>query len=134
MQKRNFCLKHLSFVQHAVLSVQHHFTNNCLMQLEEIALNLTWITVLFALISRRENINGVTSWHYFFDQYFHVCAISTYRISCLPVRPIRNLCGHSIGQYRIHEGKTISSVKNGDQTRMEVTVLIVYFRLKYQRC
>lgn len=35
------------------------------------------------------------------------------------VRPIRNLNGHSIGQYRIHAGKTVPIVKGGDQTRME---------------
>merc|ERR1712176_1624582 len=35
------------------------------------------------------------------------------------VKPIRNLNGHSIGQYRIHAGKTVPIVKGGDQTRME---------------
>jgi methionyl aminopeptidase len=35
------------------------------------------------------------------------------------VRPIRNLNGHSIGQYNIHAGKTVPIVKGGDQTRME---------------
>ena len=35
------------------------------------------------------------------------------------VRPIRNLSGHSISQYRIHAGKTVPIVKGGDATRME---------------
>ncbi|KAJ1366807.1 Methionine aminopeptidase 2 [Parelaphostrongylus tenuis] len=35
------------------------------------------------------------------------------------VKPIRNLNGHSIGNYRIHAGKTVPIVKGGDQTRME---------------
>ena len=38
----------------------------------------------------------------------------------ISVRPIRNLCGHSIDQYKIHGGKTVSIVKNNDRTRMEV--------------
>lgn len=37
-----------------------------------------------------------------------------------PVKPIRNLNGHSIGQYRIHAGKTVPIVKGGEATRMEV--------------
>lgn len=37
-----------------------------------------------------------------------------------PVKPIRNLNGHSIGQYRIHSGKTVPIVKGGEATRMEV--------------
>lgn len=48
-------------------------------------------------------------------------------LSCLlifffpvPVKPIRNLNGHSIGQYRIHSGKTVPIVKGGEATRMEV--------------
>ena len=36
------------------------------------------------------------------------------------VRPIRNLNGHSIGQYRIHAGKTVPIVKGGEATKMEV--------------
>ena len=36
-----------------------------------------------------------------------------------PVKPIRNLNGHSIEPYRIHGGKSVPIVKNGDQTRME---------------
>ena len=44
------------------------------------------------------------------------------------VKPIRNLNGHSVGQYRIHAGKTVPIVKGGDATRMEVcTVLKTYF-------
>jgi len=35
------------------------------------------------------------------------------------VRPIRNLSGHSIGQYRIHDSKTVPIVKDYDTTRME---------------
>ncbi|CAB1322687.1 unnamed protein product [Coregonus sp. 'balchen'] len=38
------------------------------------------------------------------------------------IRPIRNLNGHSIGQYRIHAGKTVPIVKGGEATRMEVGV------------
>lgn len=37
-----------------------------------------------------------------------------------PVKPIRNLNGHSIGQYRIHAGKTVPIVKGGEATKMEV--------------
>ena len=36
-----------------------------------------------------------------------------------PVKCIRNLNGHSIGQYSIHGGKTVPIVKGGDQTKME---------------
>uniref|UniRef100_A0A6G1SNG2 Methionine aminopeptidase 2 n=1 Tax=Aceria tosichella TaxID=561515 RepID=A0A6G1SNG2_9ACAR len=36
-----------------------------------------------------------------------------------PVKPIRNLNGHSIGQYRVHGGKTVPIVKGGETTRME---------------
>ncbi|CAL1526223.1 unnamed protein product [Lymnaea stagnalis] len=35
------------------------------------------------------------------------------------VKPIRNLNGHSVGQYRIHGGKTVPIVKGGEATRME---------------
>uniref|UniRef100_A0A3B3DFN0 Methionine aminopeptidase 2 n=2 Tax=Oryzias melastigma TaxID=30732 RepID=A0A3B3DFN0_ORYME len=35
------------------------------------------------------------------------------------VKPIRNLNGHSIGQYRIHSGKTVPIVKGGEATKME---------------
>lgn len=40
------------------------------------------------------------------------------------VKPIRNLNGHSIGQYRIHAGKTVPIVKGGEATRMEVSEVI----------
>lgn len=36
-----------------------------------------------------------------------------------PVKAIRNLNGHSIGQYRVHGGKTVPIVKGGDTTKME---------------
>ena len=36
-----------------------------------------------------------------------------------PVKPLRNLNGHSIGPYSIHAGKTVPIVKNNDTTRME---------------
>uniref|UniRef100_A0A914IAA2 Methionine aminopeptidase 2 n=1 Tax=Globodera rostochiensis TaxID=31243 RepID=A0A914IAA2_GLORO len=36
-----------------------------------------------------------------------------------PIKPIRNLNGHSIGPYRIHAGKTVPIVKNGEQVKME---------------
>ncbi|KAJ3270422.1 Methionine aminopeptidase 2A [Terramyces sp. JEL0728] len=35
------------------------------------------------------------------------------------IKPIRTLCGHSIERYRIHAGKSVPSVDNGDQTKME---------------
>ncbi len=36
-----------------------------------------------------------------------------------PVKPIRNLNGHNIGQWKIHSGKSVPIVKNQDTTRME---------------
>ena len=36
-----------------------------------------------------------------------------------PVKCIRNLNGHSIGQYVIHAGKTVPIVKGGSNQRME---------------
>lgn len=36
-----------------------------------------------------------------------------------PIKSIRNLNGHSIGQYRIHAGKTVPIVKRGEETKME---------------
>ena len=36
-----------------------------------------------------------------------------------PVKPIRNLNGHSIGPYQIHAGKSVPIVKGGEQTKME---------------
>jgi methionyl aminopeptidase len=35
------------------------------------------------------------------------------------VKPCENLCGHSIGPYQIHAGKSVPIVKNGDTTKME---------------
>jgi len=37
----------------------------------------------------------------------------------LPVKPVRNLNGHSIGPYQIHGGKSVPIVKNNEQTCME---------------
>lgn len=37
----------------------------------------------------------------------------------LPIRAIRNLNGHNIGQYQIHGGKSVPIVKGSDQTKME---------------
>lgn len=37
----------------------------------------------------------------------------------LPVKPIRNLNGHSIGPYQIHAGKSVPIVKNTETTKME---------------
>ena len=36
-----------------------------------------------------------------------------------PVKAIRNLNGHNIGQWSIHGGKSVPIVKGGDQTKME---------------
>jgi len=36
-----------------------------------------------------------------------------------PVKPIRNLSGHSLGDYRIHNSKSVPIIKNGDNTKME---------------
>jgi methionyl aminopeptidase len=36
-----------------------------------------------------------------------------------PIKPVRNLNGHSMEAYRIHAGKSVGIVKNGDNTRME---------------
>ena len=36
-----------------------------------------------------------------------------------PIKCIRNLQGHQIGQYHIHAGKTVPIVKGGETTRME---------------
>ena len=35
------------------------------------------------------------------------------------VKSIRNINGHSIGPYQIHGGKSVPSVKGGEQTKME---------------
>ena len=45
----------------------------------------------------------------------------------MPVKPIRNLNGHSIGPYRIHAGKTVPIVKGGEATRMEVCMPLALF-------
>lgn len=37
----------------------------------------------------------------------------------VPIKCIRNLNGHSIGQFRIHAGKTVPIIGNGDMTKME---------------
>ena len=39
---------------------------------------------------------------------------TTHAIKCC-----RNLCGHSIGPYQIHAGKSVPIVKGGEATRME---------------
>ncbi|KAG4096352.1 signal peptidase complex catalytic subunit SEC11 [Neocallimastix lanati (nom. inval.)] len=36
-----------------------------------------------------------------------------------PVKPIRNLSGHSLGDYKIHNSKSVPIIKNGDNTKME---------------
>lgn len=36
-----------------------------------------------------------------------------------PVKSIANLCGHNIGLYEIHGGKSVPIVKNEDETKME---------------
>lgn len=36
-----------------------------------------------------------------------------------PIKSVENLCGHSIAPYRIHAGKSVPIVKNGDTTKME---------------
>lgn len=36
-----------------------------------------------------------------------------------PIKCIRNLNGHNIGDYQIHSGKTVPIVANGDMTKME---------------
>jgi len=37
----------------------------------------------------------------------------------LPIRPVRNLCGHSMRPYQIHADKSVPIVRGGDATRME---------------
>jgi methionyl aminopeptidase len=36
-----------------------------------------------------------------------------------PIKCVDNLCGHSIGRYNIHAGKSVPIVKTGEQTKME---------------
>lgn len=49
----------------------------------------------------------------------------------MPVKPIRNLNGHSIGPYRIHAGKTVPIVKGGEATRMEVCMPLTVFFVNF---
>jgi len=50
-------------------------------------------------------------------------AIESYEIELngktLPVKPVRNLNGHSIGPYQIHGGKSVPITKNNENTKME---------------
>merc|ERR1712032_41100 len=50
-------------------------------------------------------------------------AIESYEIELngktLPVKPVRNLNGHSIGPYQIHGGKSVPITKNNESTIME---------------
>lgn len=50
-------------------------------------------------------------------------AIESYEIELngktLPIKPVRNLNGHSIGPYQIHGGKSVPIVKNSETTKME---------------
>jgi methionyl aminopeptidase len=50
-------------------------------------------------------------------------AIESYEIELngktLPVKPVKNLNGHSIGPYQIHGGKSVPITKNGETTVME---------------
>ncbi|KAF4666475.1 Methionine aminopeptidase 2 [Perkinsus chesapeaki] len=36
-----------------------------------------------------------------------------------PVKVIYNLCGHSVGNYKIHDGQAVPLVDNGDQSKMK---------------
>jgi methionine aminopeptidase len=47
------------------------------------------------------------------------------------VKAIRNLNGHSVGQYRVHGGKTVPIVKGGEATKMEVNDLSLVQRHSY---
>lgn len=55
------------------------------------------------------------------------CLIMFIHLFLFIVKPIRNLNGHSIGQYRIHAGKTVPIVKGGEATKMEVSVTVTSF-------
>ena len=35
------------------------------------------------------------------------------------IKPIKNLCGHTVGKYKVHAGKSVPSYNNGDNTKME---------------
>ena len=37
----------------------------------------------------------------------------------VPIKPINNLCGHSIKPWTIHAGKFIQPIRNNDQTKIE---------------
>lgn len=67
---------------------------------------LTEINSFLTVLINNNNLNLLS------DKPHFVCISS--------VKPIRNLNGHSIGQYRIHAGKTVPIVKGGEATRMEV--------------
>ena len=36
-----------------------------------------------------------------------------------PIKPVKNLCGHTVGQYKVHAGKSVPIVKRDDNTKME---------------
>ena len=35
------------------------------------------------------------------------------------IKPVRNLCGHTVGKYKVHAGKSVPCYNNGDNTKME---------------
>ena len=43
------------------------------------------------------------------------------------MKSIRNLNGHTVGPYQIHAGKSVPIVRGGEQTRMEVGLLMIHF-------
>lgn len=43
----------------------------------------------------------------------------THQVKC-----VRNLCGHSVNQYRVHAGHSVPIVKGGPQTKMEEVSLL----------
>lgn len=53
---------------------------------------------------------------------FSDCNALKKSIHFFSVKAIRNLNGHSVGQYRVHGGKTVPIVKGGEATKMEVRV------------
>lgn len=36
-----------------------------------------------------------------------------------PIKSVNNLCGHSIGRYKVHSGKIIPMIRNNDNTKLE---------------
>lgn len=50
-----------------------------------------------------------------------------------PIKPIRNLNGHSIAPYQIHAGKTVPIVRGGDGTKMEVGDISLQIILTFVR-